>query len=76
MAPRNMSPAEVETPRIPTASTSSPVACLVERLGAPCLPGRSHEDSWSARMISTIDGGMIWPSVPDAAIVPVASGEE
>jgi hypothetical protein len=30
-------------------------------------------ESWSARMISTIEGGMIWPSVPDALIVPVAS---
>ena len=30
-------------------------------------------DSWSARMIRTIDGGMIWPRVPDALIVPVAS---
>ena len=27
-------------------------------------------ESWSARMISTIDGGMIWPSVPAAADGP------
>jgi len=33
-------------------------------------------ESWSARMISTIDGGMICPSVPEAQMVPQASGLE
>ncbi|KFJ48995.1 TRAP dicarboxylate transporter, DctM subunit domain protein [Bordetella bronchiseptica] len=29
--------------------------------------------SWSARMISTSEGGMICDSVPEAAITPLAS---
>ena len=29
--------------------------------------------SWSAKIMSTIEGGMIWPKVPDAQMVPVAS---
>jgi hypothetical protein len=28
--------------------------------------------SWSAMMISTSEGGMIWASVPEAAITPEA----
>ena len=32
--------------------------------------------SWSAKMINTIDGGIICPSVPDAQIVPVARDVE
>jgi hypothetical protein len=37
---------------------------------------RSPTDTpiWSPRITSTIDGGMIWPNVPEDAITPVASG--
>ena len=30
-------------------------------------------DSMSPMKISTVEGGMIWPSVPEAQITPVAS---
>jgi hypothetical protein len=32
----------------------------------------TERPSWSARMISTSDGGMICASVPEAAITPAA----
>ena len=71
-APRNISPALVE----PTSNTLgidiSPVASLNSNFLAE--PAWSVADaSWSASIIKTIDGGIIWPNVPEAAIVPVAS---
>ncbi len=53
----------------------SPVAALCSALRA-FDAWSVAEASWSARMISTIEGGMICPSVPEAAMVPVASGLE
>ena len=70
-----MLPALVETMSNSEGIDSSPVACLNNALRV--VPAWSTElASWSARMISTIDGGMICPSVPEAAMVPVASGLE
>ena len=54
---------------------SSPVESLNRALRA-ALAWSVALASWSARMISTIEGGMIWPRVPEAAIVPVAIGWE
>ncbi len=74
-APRNISPAEVEVTEYSDGIDSSPVAILCSALRA--VPAWSTaEASWSARMISTIEGGMICPSVPEAAMAPVASGCE
>ena len=39
-------------------------------LGPPLNP------SWSAKIIRTIDGGIICPNVPEAAMVPVARDGE
>lgn len=45
------------------------------RLGvrAPRYMSPTDTRNWSARMISTSDGGMIWASVPEAAMTPVAT---
>ena len=74
-APMNMSPALAETTSNSEGMVISPVAALYSALRA-VLAMSAAPASWSARMMSTIDGGMIWPSVPEAHIVPVASGRE
>ena len=74
-APRNMSPALVEVTANSDGMVTSPVAALCSALRAVSAWSTALA-SWSARMISTIDGGMIWPRVPEAAMVPVASGCE
>ncbi|MNV63676.1 hypothetical protein D3C71_1562820 [compost metagenome] len=40
---------------------------------APRYMSPMERPNWSARMISTSDGGMICDSVPDAAMMPLAS---
>ncbi len=75
MAPRNISPALVEETPNSEGMASSPVDSRY--ISLRCVAAWSTAlESWSARMISTIEGGMIWPSVPEAAMVPVASGFE
>ena len=51
--------------RSPTETTAEPApVCRLAWLAAFEIA--------SAKRISTMEGGMIWPSVPDAAMVPVA----
>ena len=40
---------------------------------APLYISPTLRPSWSAMMISTSEGGMIWARVPDAAITPELS---
>ena len=40
---------------------------------APSYMSPTERPSWSAMTIRTSEGGMIWASVPEAAITPVAS---
>ena len=74
-APMNMSPALAETTSNSDGMVISPVASLYCDLRV-VLATSAAPASWSARMMSTTEGGMIWPSVPEAQIVPVASGLE
>ena len=74
-APRNISPALVPETSKSDGIDSSPVASLCSALRS-VEAWSAAEASWSARMMSTIEGGMICPSVPEAAMVPVASGVE
>ena len=70
-----MSPADVEVTSKADGMLNSPVASLY----AVCLIAEAWSDaepSWSAKMIKTIDGGIICPRVPDAQIVPEASDGE
>ncbi len=39
---------------------------------APSYMSPTERPSWSAMTMRTRDGGMIWASVPDAAITPEA----
>ena len=72
-APMNMSPAEAGiTPRS-DGIENCPVASWYSAR-RNCCAVSTADDNWSARMISTIDGGMICPSVPEARMTPVASG--
>ena len=70
-----MSPALVEVRSNSVGMVNWPVACLYSVVRS-VLAWSVALDSWSARMISTIEGGMIWPRVPEAAMVPVASERE
>ena len=74
-APMNMSPALAETTSNSDGIVISPVAALYSAFRV-VLAMSAAAASWSARMMSTTDGGMICPSVPEAQIVPVASGRE
>ena len=74
-APMNMSPALAEVMSNSEGMENSPVASLYSALRV-VLAWSAALESWSARMIRTMDGGMIWPRVPDAQMVPVASGLE
>ena len=74
-APRNISPALVDATSNSDGMLSSPVASLCSAFRAVDAWSDALA-SWSARMMSTIEGGMICPSVPDAAMVPDASGLE
>ncbi len=40
---------------------------------APSYMSPTERPSWSAMTMSTIDGGMICASVPEAAMMPVAT---
>ena len=42
-------------------------------MNAPLYKSPTLRPSWSAMMINTSDGGMIWASVPEAAITPEAT---
>ena len=70
-----MSPALAEVRPNSAGRLEAPVPSLYSALRR-VAPWSMALDNWSARMIRTIDGGMIWPSVPDAAMVPVASDFE
>ena len=74
-APMNMSPALAETTSNSEGIVISPVASRYSALRV-VLAMSAALASWSARMMSTTDGGMIWPRVPEAQIVPDASGFE
>ena len=74
-APRNMSPALVEIILSSDGMLNCPVACLYSAFRAVAAWSAALA-SWSAKIIKTIDGGIICPSVPDAQIAPVASGLE
>ncbi len=39
---------------------------------APAYMSPTERPSWSAMMMSTRDGGMIWARVPEAAMTPLA----
>ena len=74
-APRNMSPALVDTMSKVDGMDISPVASLYKALRSEAA-WLAALASWSARMMRTMEGGMICPRVPDAQMVPVASGLE
>ena len=40
---------------------------------APSYMSPTERPSWSAMTIRTSEGGMIWASVPEAAMTPVAT---
>ena len=74
-APKNISPALVEVTSNIEGIDIWPVASLYKALRI--VPAWSDAvASWSAKIIRTIEGGIICPKVPDAAIVPVARGAE
>ena len=75
MAPRNMSPALAEVTSNSVGMTKLPVAALYSTW-RNVLAWSVALESWSARMMSTTEGGMIWPRVPAAEMVPVASCRE
>ena len=66
-----MSPALVEVRSNSVGNEAMPVPSLYSAVRM-ALPWSVALDSWSARMMSTMDGGMIWPRVPEALMVPVA----
>ena len=70
-----MSPADVDVTSKADGMLNSPVACLNKDWRIADAWSEA-EPSWSARMIRTIDGGMICPKVPEAQIVPEASDGE
>ena len=51
------------------------MACLYRALRADDAWSEA-DDNWSAKIIRTIDGGIICPNVPDAQIVPDANDGE
>ena len=57
-----------------TATTYTAKAPAISRPGINAPMNRSPTDtpSWSPSTTSTIEGGMIWPRVPEAAITPLA----
>ena len=71
----NMSPTLAEVMSNCEGIVNSPVASRYSALRA-ALAWSAAFESWSARMMSTMEGGMICPRVPAAQMVPVASGLE
>ena len=51
-------------------SRKSPI-CITEGPTAPRYMSPTETPIWSARTISTSDGGITWVIVPEAAITPV-----
>ena len=70
-APRNISPALVEeTPKSPGILNSPE-----NNLYSDCLIVLATSEalaSWSANIIKTIEGGIIWPKVPAEHTIPLA----
>ena len=74
-APRNISPALAEEILNSAGMEKLPVASLYSALRiVPACP--TALESWSTRIISTTEGGMICPKVPDAQIAPLARDGE
>ena len=70
-----MFPADVDVTSNADGIVNSPVAFLYN--ACRMADAWSEADpSWSAKIIKTIEGGIICPSVPDAQIVPVARDGE